>query len=175
MDASPFIIETERLRLREFLEIDGEDCFWLNKDHEVIQYTGDEPFASIEEAKEFLNQYSEYGKNGFGRWTVLNKEGGKFLGWCGLKLLEDGNVDLGYRFYKKYWNQGFATEAAKACLDYGFNALNLTQIIGRTDKKNQASIKVLEKIGMHYWKEDHCKGIEDALIYRVSKNQFLTE
>jgi RimJ/RimL family protein N-acetyltransferase len=69
----------------------------------------------------------------------------EFLGWCGLKyLFETNEVDLGYRFMKKFWGKGYATEAALACIEYGFATLNLHQIVGRALPGNLASIKVLE-------------------------------
>ena len=104
-----------------------------------------------------------------GRWAVIRKKDDAFLGWCGLKKHEDGMVDLGFRLMKKYWNKGYATEAAKACVDHGFNTLGLKEIIGRAAQENMASINVLEKCGMDFWKEDECKGIDDSVYYRIRK------
>jgi RimJ/RimL family protein N-acetyltransferase len=64
------------------------------------------------------------------------KETDAYLGWCGLKFLDDlQETDIGYRFHKKYWGRGYATESAAACLKYGFEKLNLKKIIGRAMKK----------------------------------------
>lgn len=112
-------------------------------------------------------------KNGFGRWAVITKTSNSFIGWCGLKLNEQNLIDLGFRFFKREWNKGYATEAAHACLEYGFEELNLKEIIGRVARQNKASIKVLEKLSMNYWKNGNCKGIEDSLYYRVTKEQYL--
>ena len=68
-------------------------------------------------------------------------------------MTELNEVDLGYRFFKKFWGQKIATESALACIEYGFNTLGLKRIIGRAMKENIASIKVLEKCGMHFVKE----------------------
>ncbi|UCD61766.1 MAG: GNAT family N-acetyltransferase, partial [Flavobacteriaceae bacterium] len=62
---------------------------------------------------------------------------------------------------------------AKACLEYGFMELNIKEIIGRVAMKNTASIKVLEKLTMEYWKKDSCKGIENSLYYKISREQYL--
>ena len=62
---------------------------------------------------------------------------------------------------------------AKACLEYGFMELNINEIIGRVAMKNTGSIKVLEKLAMEYWKNDSCKGIENSLYYKISKEQYL--
>ncbi|MGB5205234.1 MAG: GNAT family N-acetyltransferase [Eudoraea sp.] len=167
------VIETPRLYLREFLLNDAENIWELNSDPEVIKYTGDPPFETIEKARVFLNNYMEYKKNGFGRWAVITKSSNTFIGWCGLKLNEQNMVDIGFRFFKKEWNKGYATEAANACLEHGFLNLNLNEIIGRVAWENKASIKVLEKLSMQYWKRDSCKGIENSLYYKISKEQYL--
>jgi len=95
--------------------------------------------------------------------VIVDKLSGQYLGWCGLKQHADGMVDLGYRIKKEHWSKGIASECAAACLQYGFDHLALSEIVGRTAKVNFASIRILEKIGMHFWKEDCCDGIADAV------------
>ncbi len=160
-----YIDSTERLLLRELIEDDYKDLFALNNDPEVLRYTGDEPFATLQDAQKFLANYAHYDDHGFGRWAVIRKEDQAFLGWCGLKYNEENQVDLGFRFFKQYWGNGYATEAAKCALQIGFEALNLTEIIGRSAKENAASIRVLEKIGMTHFKSGDCHGIPDAAYY----------
>lgn len=167
-----FIFETERLLLREFDISDAEKMYQLNSDPDVIRYTGDGPFESVEATAEFLKNYSDYKRNGFGRWVCIEKSSNEFIGWCGLKKHKDDEVDIGYRFLKKDWGKGFATESAKASLAYGFNNLNLPEIIGRSDAANIASIKVLEKLNMQFWKKDTIDGIKDALIYKIDAKHF---
>jgi len=145
------IIQTNRLYLRELTVTDAENFYLLNLDEEVIKYTGDKAFESIDKAKEFLENYNPYKKYGYGRWAVIDKSNEEFLGWCGLKYSEElQEVDLGFRFFKKYWNKGFASEAALACINHGFKELNLQKIVGRAMELNSASIRVLEKVGMKY-------------------------
>lgn len=160
-----YIDSTERLLLRELIEDDYKDLFALNNDPDVLQYTGDEPFATLQDAQKFLANYPDYDDHGFGRWAVIRKEDQAFLGWCGLKFNEENQVDLGFRFFKQYWNDGYATEAAKCALEIGFEVLNITEIIGRSAKENAASIRVLEKIGMTHFKSGACHGIPDAAYY----------
>ena len=164
------IIETNRLVLRELDIIDSENVFYLNSDTEVLKYTGDLPFSSIAAAENFLLNYSDYRKNGFGRWAVILKETESFIGWCGLKLNEENLVDIGFRFFKNEWGKGYATESAKAVLDYGFNTLKLKEIIGRSSKDNISSISVLEKLNMTFWKYDNFEGVEESVYYRIKKN-----
>lgn len=73
------ILETNRLFLREITPDDAETAYLLNLDPEVIKYTGDEPFTSIEEARKFLENYDHYRKYGFGRWAVINKSTEEFF------------------------------------------------------------------------------------------------
>ena len=164
------IIETQRCYLRELSVYDAQFFYDLNADSEVIKYTGDMPFNTLQEAESFLRNYNQYELYGFGRWAVINKTTGDFLGWCGLKYLPDQNeVDLGYRFFKKYWNQGFATETAKACIAYGFNDLNLAKIIGRAMEMNVGSIKVLEKAGLTFV-DKYKFDLHDGVLYKIEKN-----
>ncbi len=154
MITEPFIIETTRLLLRPFREEDAPAFFELNEDPEVIRYTGNRPFHDVEEARRFLREYDEYEKYGYGRWAVLLKPGREFIGWCGLKYISElQETDLGFRFFQRHWGKGYATEAGRACVDYGFSVLGLAMIVGRAMKENQASIRVLEKCGMAFWKE----------------------
>lgn len=151
------ILETERLILREFIPSDGYHFFHLNNDSDVIKYTGNAPFKNLEEANSFIKNYNEYEKRGYGRWAVCLKKTNEFLGWCGLKYEEEyDQIDLGYRFYKKHWGLGYATESADACVNYGFNQLNIEKIVGRALIKNKDSIKVLQKCNFTF---------ETAFIY----------
>ena len=108
--------------------------------------------------RNFINNYSHYQKYGFGRWNVELKSTGEYLGWCGLKYLSSlKEIDLGYRFMRKYWGQGYATESSIACLNYGFCQLKIERIVGRAMSVNTASINVLKKVGMSFekqWKEN---------------------
>lgn len=151
-------IETERLYLREFIIEDAQLLIDLNSDIDVYRYTGDGPVKDIEEAKRILTDiiFPQY-KNKIGRWAVHLKSNHEFIGWCGLKhLAETNETDLGYRFFKKHWGKGYATESAKALLDYGVNTLKLKNIIARAAKENLASLHVIKKLGMVFLKDDFC-------------------
>jgi len=154
------IIETDRLLLREFTEDDAPLLYELNLDPEVIRFTHD-PLTNVEHAKKVLTEVilPQYVLYDHGRWAVHVKSNLEFIGWCGLKYLSDTNeVDLGYRFMKRFWGNGYATEAALACIAYGFARLNLHRIVGRALPGNLTSIKVLEKCGMKYLREEVMHG-----------------
>ena len=163
-----FLLETPRLRLREMIADDADHAFALNNDPEVLRYTGDDPFATVEEARDFLVAYPAYKRDGFGRWAVELHDG-TWLGWCGLRRQVDGTVDLGYRLLRAHWGQGYATEAGRACIDLGFTRFGLDTIIARVVRANVGSVRVLEKLGMHYWKTDATELDAETLIYRVER------
>ncbi len=168
------ILETKRTFLREITVEDSENAYSLNLDPEVIEYTGDSSFDSIEKAREFLENYDHYKKYGFGRWAVINKIDNQFIGWCGLKFTEELNeFDIGFRLFKEYWNMGYATETAKACIDFGFDKFGMTEIVGRAMKENIGSIKVLEKIGLVFSNSFDFEG-QEGVIYKIKKADRLT-
>jgi RimJ/RimL family protein N-acetyltransferase len=154
------VIETDRLLLRTFTEDDAPLLYQLNQDPEVTRYTMD-PMTSLEQAKSVLEQVilPQYILYNFGRWAVHVKNDLEFIGWCGLKYRPERNeIDLGYRFMKKFWGKGYATESASASIQHGFTKLNLQKIIGRALPGNISSIKVLERCGMNYVGEELVDG-----------------
>lgn len=165
------IIETPRLYLYEMAEADAADFYELNADPEVMRYTGDVPFTDVEDARQLVVNYHQYQLRGYGRWTIIHKQTGEFIGWCGLRYIEDWQeTDVGYRLLRRFWNQGYATEAAKACIEYGFCQLHLSRIIGRTHKNNLASIRVLEKLGLSFEKFYEENG-EISVLFAVHTHQ----
>lgn len=170
-----YLFESERLRFRELTFDDADNLYQLNKDPEVIKYTGDPPFETVETARLFIYNYKDYKLNGYGRWAVEVSADGRFIGWSGLKLNELEQVDLGYRFHKSEWGKGYATEAAQACLQYGFEKLAMMEIIARADKENLASLKVIEKLGMKYFMEGACKTVDNANYYRITRQEYLSK
>jgi len=170
-----FNIETDRTFLRPLHENDAQAIFDLNSDADVLKYTGDEPFDSIESSRKFIQQYDQYKLYGVGRLAVVLKSNNQFIGWCGLKFTaEIQEYDIGFRFLKSYWNQGFAKETAVAVLYCGFNQLHLSKIIGRSRKENLASIKVLEHIGMKYHK-DFIKNNENWCLFELNNNEYTNQ
>lgn len=146
------IRETDRLILRLQTYADAKNLVIMNSDPDVVRYTGDASLANVAEARKLLDDlvFPQWQKYKMGRFTVTLKDG-TYLGWCGLKFFPETNeVDLGYRFMKKYWGKGYATESSRACLDYGFKTLNLDRIIAKAMPDNQDSIKVMQKLGMTF-------------------------
>lgn len=161
------ILETGRLLLREMTPADAALVHALNLDPEVVQYTGDVAFDSIANAAEFLDKYDHYARYGFGRWAVIRKSDQAFLGWCGLKYDQERDEhDIGYRFFKKYWGQGYATESAFACIALGFKKFGMQRIVGRVMEQNTASIRVLEKLGLTFHQRYDFDG-NPGIVYEI--------
>jgi [ribosomal protein S5]-alanine N-acetyltransferase len=167
-----YIIQTPRLYLREICDADAPAMYEMNLDPIIKKYTGDDPFKSVQATINFFAKYDHYKKYGHGRWAVVLKSTKETIGWCGLK--NNGEyIDLGYRLMARHRDLGYATEAAKACLEYGFKVLNMNEICGSAHTENKESINVLQKLGMDIWKKDKCNEIQQAVYYRINKNQYL--
>lgn len=150
------IVETERCFLREITDEDLPAVLSMNSDPEILKYLHEIPLRNLNHAREIFEKiiYPQY-EQGLGRWAVIEKTSGKFIGWCGLKFRPELNdIDLGYRFLKSAWGKGFGKETAAAVLDHGFKNLKLKEITGRAHVDNLASQKILEKIGMQFIREE---------------------
>ncbi len=144
------ILETERLILRTWRLDDTPALFEICGNAEVMRYIGTgKPYETIEQANEFLRWATAYQEeNGFCRWGILSKENLEIIGSCGFARPHGTEeIELGYLLARKFWGKGLATEAAAACLTYGFEKLEFREIIALTDLENVASHRVLEKIG----------------------------
>lgn len=143
-------IETERLILRQFVLSDVDSFYELGTDPQIIRYVGNQPFASLDMAREILISapLNDYATRGFGRFACVWKATGEVIGFCGPKFLPDlGDVELGYRFLPRYWGMGLATESARAVIDYARDTLHLHRLIALVHQDNVASARVLEKLG----------------------------
>lgn len=173
-----FHIETERLILRNIQLSDIDGMFELDSDPEVHQYLGNKPFTSKSQSEEIIKDIIKQYKNiGIGRWALINKQTYEFMGWSGLKLNtitlnnHTNFYDVGYRIIKRFWGYGYATESSMAALDYGFNTLNIDTIYGITEKGNEASHKILLKIGLNYIEDFYDKKTNLNLRwYNISKS-----
>ena len=166
------IIETNRLLLRTFTELDANLIYELNLDPEVTRYTHD-PVKDLAHASEILEKViiPQYVLYNHGRWAVHIRSTIEFLGWCGLKYRPELNeIDLGFRFKKEGWGKGYATEAAYASIEYGFKKIGLQRIVARAEIENIGSWKVLEKCGMSYIGDEEVDGypVKTFEIYHPS-------
>lgn len=145
-------LKTERLLLRKWRDDDLTDFAALNADPEVMEFFADvlDTKESNELAKEIIKRINE---NGWGFWAVELLSDNSFIGFVGLnKPSYDVPVDLcieiGWRLAKKYWGHGYATEAAKASLEFAFNELKLDKVYSFASVGNKRSCAVMERLNM---------------------------
>jgi len=159
-----WIFQSERLLYRQFTMEDGELIIQLNSDPEVLRYIHEPPTTSSNVMQVLQHIILPQYKLGLGRWAVHLKHDETFIGWAGLKNIPaKEEIDLGYRFMKPFWGSGYATEAASTCLSVGFAHLGLERIVAKAHAENIGSLRVIQKCGMTFVRED----VEDGLPIKV--------
>ncbi len=166
-----FVIETERLRLRMLRDSDLDDLAALFADPEVMRYVGTgEPCDRAEAQKALTSIIAHWNRHGFGRWAIEDKATKEFVGYGGLRSLF-GTPEVVYHFARRHWGKGFATEMARASLNFGFNVKGFDHIVAIAKPGNAASIHVMEKIGMRFEKQTSYYDIE-VVQYEISRDEF---
>jgi len=169
-------IRTNRLLLRRFSLEDMDAYAAIMGDDEVMRWFPNGKGYTREQAKKSLDIILDHWvKHGFGIWAVTDKDSGVLLGRCGLNLIaETSEVEVDFVIARNYWRHGYATEAARAALAYGFDVLKLDRIIALAKPDNVASRRVIEKIGMHYVKDAEYWGIICA-FFEVTKPHYINQ
>ncbi len=146
------MIETDRLILRPWREDDIFPFSEINGDKEVMAYLP--KCLSLEETVQFYNRIvAEHEVYGYGLYAVETKSDGGFIGYVGFHHFDfdaefSPGVEIGWRLAREHWNKGYATEAAKACLDYARKYKLFNEIYSFTTINNHRSERVMQKIGM---------------------------
>ncbi len=165
------MFETERLILRKFDEPDADAIFAMRSDRDVMRFIR-EP-QNRNETLNWLKLVSRYWKTEkIGFCAMIEKTTNKFIGWCGLwRLKETGELEIGYAIAREFWGNGFATEAARKFLGYGFDELNFEKIVAVAAPENRASRRVMEKLGMTF---DHIGRFyeRDLAHYSILKKDY---
>jgi RimJ/RimL family protein N-acetyltransferase len=149
------VLETERLILRQFSTGDAEFILELLNEPSFIQNIGDRGVRTLDDATAYITSVplASYAKNGFGLYLVILKETNEPIGMCGLiKRDRLKDVDIGYAFLPKFWSRGYAVESTLAVKAYAKEVIGLKRMVAITDPANEASIRVLEKIGLKFEK-----------------------
>lgn len=166
------MLETERLILRPFEEKDVDAVFEMRSNEEIMRYIR-EPQTKRKETVSWIQMISEkWGTEEIGFCAVVEKASGNCIGWCGLwRLKETNEIEVGYAIKKDFWGNGYATEAAEKFLEYGFRELNLDRIVAVAYPENEASQKVMKRLGMEY--VGIGKFYENELAqYAITKDEF---
>ena len=154
-------LQTERLALRRFTAADLEPLLGVFGDPEVMRYVGAErrPLRRSQVSALMSRSGADWSEHGFGLLAIVERDSGRLSGEAGLQHLEAGpDIELGYTLARAAWGGGYATEAARAVLRWGFAGLHLHRIVAVADPANAASLRVLDKLGMTRRGRRECYG-----------------
>lgn len=143
-------LQTDRLTLRPFADEDADDLYALHSNAHVLRYWDSPPWTDRARAERFLAGCRQLSEEGAGARVAVDLTGtGEFLGWCSLSRWNPDyrSAALGYCFGETAWGHGYATEAARALLEWAFASLDLNRVQAETDTRNAGSARVLEKLG----------------------------
>ena len=146
-------LETERTRIRDFVLSDAQFILELLNQPSFIRFIGDKGVRTVEDAEKYLinGPIESYKRHGFGLYCVELKDTNTPIGMCGLLKRETlPDVDLGFAFLPEYWRQGHAFEAASVSLVQARDVFRLKRILAITNPDNDASIKLLQRLGFQF-------------------------
>lgn len=182
------ILETERLRIRNWLESDRPLFAEINADPKVMEFfprrrPRDESDALMDEVRTRIRE------TGLGFFALALKDTDEPIGFLGLArpdlapFLPDGTVEIGWRLAVRFWRQGFVTEAAKAMLRHGFEKHGLAEIVSFAVENNARSTAVMKRIGLrhdpardfeHPRVPDTAPHLKHHVVYAISRSEWLT-
>jgi len=173
--SNPTFLETPRLILRPFTENDFDAILPIYTNHDVMQFVN-HGARTREEVKAELQKYKKHWEtHGFGACAVIEKASGKLIGRADLYVSDRSTYpQLGYVLDQPFWGKGYATEAAKTYLNYGFNSLKFHRIVAFARTFNFASLHVLEKLGMQRQRELEYAN-RQYLEYGISRAEYLAK
>ncbi len=148
-----FHLETDRLIIRNWKDEDRDLFYLINSDDTVMEFF---PFRrNYDQSSQMMDRIRKNIEEvGFGFTAIELKQTGEVLGFCGLSDASAGDemfgelIEIGWRLAPQYWGKGYATESAKRLLQFGFEKLNLPEIVSFAVHNNVRSLSVMERIGM---------------------------
>ncbi len=152
MDDAELMLSTRRLVLRPLLPGDAEVLHHIYQTEGVLQYFPNPLPPPLEKVQRFVTwQIAHWEKHGYGNWAIIPKNGKEIIGWAGLQYVPElDETEVGFLLDRPYWGKGYATEAALASLQFGFERCRLDHMIALVHAANLASRRVIEKCGMAY-------------------------
>ena len=174
------VLKTQRLLLRPFSPDDADDVTRLANDRDIAANTRNIPYPYMKPvAERWIADLSERYRNGTEvTFAITHTQEHYLIGAISLMLKPvDERAELGYWIGRPYWNNGYATEAARVVVQFGFEELRLNRIYAQHLKRNPASGRILQKIGMKYegCLRQHIKkwgAFEDIMYYGILKSEF---
>lgn len=178
MAENKYLFSSERLKFRKFDKNDNAIFYDLCSDPDVMHYFP-APLTK-DQSDEFLRRLIKFDDDyGLTSWAAEEISTGHFIGFIGfLVVIMDtaikGEIEIGWRLKKEFWGKGYATEGAKACIEYGFNNLGLNDIYAYTAVVNKSSQNIMKKLCMKYQYNFNRPGfentwLEEHVLYKVSK------
>jgi RimJ/RimL family protein N-acetyltransferase len=167
------VLETERLWLREMAQEDLDAFSEILGDPETMRFYP-HPYSREETSEAIERALRSYREDGFGKWALVLKDTGEFVGYCGLTLQDvDGEklVEVGYVVKKTHWRRGLASEAALACRDYTFDVVGVDRLIALVRLENEPSAGVARKLGMTVWKHTSRGGLRHHVFSMGSEDR----
>jgi RimJ/RimL family protein N-acetyltransferase len=165
--------QTERLSFRELVPSDNEPLFDLLGDAEAMQFYR-QTFSPQDVDLWIARNLRRYRIFGYGLWAVLDRNTGELFGDCGLTWHEVGDellLEVGYHFRRRYWGNGFATEAARASIQWCFDNTAADEVISIIDPQNIASRNVAERNGLEILGKTTRRGCEH-LVYMMERKRW---
>jgi ribosomal-protein-alanine N-acetyltransferase len=144
------VLETAKLVLRQPSKRDVRGLYRVSQDADVMRYYGMEPFQTEQQALDELNWFNQSFHDSTGlRWIIAETNQGGYIGDLGYHKLsaQHSRAEVGYRLARAYWRRGIMTEALSKVLEYGFNMMALNRVEALVDPRNEASFKLLLKLG----------------------------
>ena len=166
-------LETDRLVLRNFTEQDFEDYARIFTDPEVMLYIGEgKPLSRLDAWRQMAAVIGHWVLRGYGLWAVEEKSSGKLIGRVGFfNPASWPGFELGWALARDAWGKGYATEAARRALAYGFDEMKRENVISLIDPNNRASIRVAERLGEKVKGQTELFGHE-VLIYGIDRAEW---
>jgi RimJ/RimL family protein N-acetyltransferase len=164
------VVETERLKLREFRETDVDELAVMVADEDQMRFYP--RTRTRDEASGWISRnLALYEAHGFGFWLIADRATSHFLGYCGIRprmVADAPEIEIGWHTTKTCWNRGIATEAAGAARDLAFGPFGLSRLVATIHPDHVASRRVAEKIGMHYEARTMLDGDYPAIVYAIT-------
>jgi ribosomal-protein-alanine N-acetyltransferase len=168
-------IRTPNLLLRPWTLGDAETLCLILQEPDIFKYFPPSSPASAEKTQRYItHQLDHWEQRGYGHWAVTTPEDGQVVGWNGLEYLPETNeTEVAYLLSRRVQGRGFATEAARAAVEFGFETCHLPAIIGLVHPDNIGSIRVLEKCGLKFLDRKTYWGLE-MCRYRIDLEAYLS-
>ena len=164
--------ESERLSFREFIADDFEAFHAICTDPQVMRFVREGVPWTPEQTRDCIHTANRLSRErGYCRWAVIHKADQQLIGFCGY-VPTDGVPEIGWRLLREYWGQGLATEAAQNVLSFGLTTLRMPRVIATVQKRNHASLRVVEKLGMTFESSFERLG-QDVLLFSITHDHIV--